>query len=79
MKPDGKRLTWAQIVKKYPHQTVGLVDVEYGENDATVASAIVKCTSKDTDPNEIFRAALRGELLMEYTTFDIDFPLAGAI
>ena len=41
-KTDGKRLTWVQIVKKYPHMNVGLVDVETGINEADVKSAVVK-------------------------------------
>ena len=43
----GERLTWAEIVKKYPHMNVGLVDVEPGINEADIRSAVVKCTDGD--------------------------------
>ena len=72
---NGERLTWEEIVQKYPHQNVGLVEIEYGCNEATVASAVVKCTDKDTDPDEMVLMALRGEIFLEYTTEDEDFPL----
>lgn len=42
-----ERKTWADIVKEYPSQWVGLTDVEWEpDNDATVASAVVKYTGK---------------------------------
>ena len=75
MKSGGERLTWKEIVRRYPHQNVGLMEIEYGCNEATVASAVVKCTDKDTDPDEMVMMALRGEILMEYTTYDEDFPI----
>lgn len=71
-KTDGKRLTWAQIVKKYPHMNVGLVDVETGINEADVKSAVVKCTSKDTSYDEMCLAALHNEIYMCYTTRNED-------
>ena len=75
VKSGGERLTWKEIVRRYPHQNVGLVEIEYGCNEATVASAVVKCTDKDTDPDDMVLMALRGEILMEYTTYDEDFPI----
>ena len=75
VKSGGERLTWKEIMRRYPHQNVGLVEIEYGCNEATVASAVVKCTDKDTDPDEMVMMALRGEILMEYTTYDEDFPI----
>lgn len=75
VKSGGERLTWKEIVRRYPHQNVGLVEIEYGCNEATVASAVVKCTDRDTDPDDMAIMALRGEILMEYTTYDEDFPL----
>lgn len=72
---NGERLTWEEIVQKYPHQNVGLVEIEYGCNEATVASAVVKCTDKDTDPDDMVLMALRGEIFLEYTTEDEDFPI----
>jgi hypothetical protein len=78
MKPDGKRLTWAQIVKKYPHMNVGLVDVETGINSADIKSAVVKCTSKDTSYDDMCLAAIRNEIWMRYTTLNEDF-IIGAV
>ena len=40
-----ERLTWDEIVEKYPDQWVGLVDVDW-EDGANVRSAIVKYTDK---------------------------------
>ena len=41
------RMTWSEIVKKYPDQWVGLVDVEW--DGADVITAIVKYTDKTRD------------------------------
>ena len=74
---DGERLTWEEIVQKYPHQNVGLVDVEFGINSADIKSAVVKCTDKDTPYAEMFRAAWNNEIMMCYTTRDEDFLIIG--
>lgn len=74
-KSGGERLTWAEIVRRYPHQNVGLVEIEFGINSADVKSAVVKCTDRDTDPDDMAIAALHGEIWMCYTTFDEDFPI----
>ena len=74
---NGERLTWEEIVQKYPHMNVGLVDVETGINDADIKSAVVKCTDKDTPYGEMFRAAYRNEIMMCYTTRDEDVLIIG--
>ena len=70
---SGERLTWAEIVKKYPHMNVGLVDVETGINEADIKSAVVKCTDKDMSYDDMCLAAFRGEIWMRYTTRNEDF------
>lgn len=66
-----ERLTWVQIQEKYPLQNVGLVDVEYKSDSASVRSAIVKYTSKETSYEELCMRHVAGEILMRYTTPDI--------
>ena len=43
----GERLTWSEIVKKYPDQWVGLADVEW-EDESNVRTAVVKYTDKSS-------------------------------
>ena len=50
---ENKRMTWDEIVKKYPDRWVGLTDVVWGNEGSSVESAVVKYTDKT-----------RGELLM---------------
>lgn len=71
---SNERLTWEEIKQKYPHQNVGLIDVEYANSGigGPVKSAVVVCTDCDTDRNEIAWKAIQGELIMVYTTFDED-------
>ena len=71
----GERLTWQEIVNRYPHQYVGLVELEFGINSAGIRSAVVKCTDKDTDDGEMLRDAYLGKLRMKYTTMDEDYPI----
>ena len=60
------RMTWEQIQKKYPNQWVGLVDVQYQDNDgASVASAVVKYTDKTK--SELTRLVLKGEIVSRHT------------
>ncbi len=66
------RLTWEEIKKKYPHQYVGLTEVEYGRNKASVISAIVKYTDKNIAYNDMLLMYIRGEILLRYTTLDED-------
>lgn len=62
----GKRLTWEEIVKKYPDQWVGLTDVDW-ENESNVRTAIVKYSDKT--PDELYDLQLQsGEVYTTYTT-----------
>ncbi len=68
------RMTWEEIQKKYPDQWVGLVDVEYVDNDGiTIQSGIIKYTNKSK--SELTRLALKGEIVSRYTTPDNIFQL----
>ncbi|MCM1282836.1 MAG: hypothetical protein NC180_00620 [Muribaculaceae bacterium] len=59
-------LTWEQIQEKYPDQWVGLVDVEYMDNDGvSVASAVVKYADKAN--SELTRMVLDGEIISRHT------------
>ena len=53
-----ERLTWDEIVKKYPDRWVGLTDVEkYAPDDPNVKTAVVKYTNKSM--NELLRLKLQ--------------------
>ena len=68
---NNERLTWEQIIEKYPHQMVGLVDVELNKPpEALIKSAVVKCTSLDTTEEEISRLASTEEIFFTYTTLE---------
>ena len=68
----GKRMTWEEIVEKYPNQNVGLVDC-YPDSHH-IQSAIVKYTEADTSYNEMIEKAFDGEIEMCYTgTFNMIF------
>ena len=61
-----ERLTWKQIQEKYPDQWVGLVDVQYRDNDGiSVESAVVKYTDKTK--SELTRMVLKGEIVSRHT------------
>ena len=71
-----EKLTWEEIKEKYPDQWVGLVDVEYEEdNDATIKSAVVKYTDKSKDELTIMQIQTKGELIGVYTTPDNVFQV----
>ena len=63
------RLTWKEIVEKYPDQWVGLVDINW-KNEANVESAVVKYSDKTAD--ELLRLQIEEdpELYSTYTTPD---------
>lgn len=62
-----KRMTWSEIVKKYPHKWVGLASIDW--NDGKILSAIVKYVDDSID--EIFdRQITIGDVEAEYTTPD---------
>ena len=69
---NNQQMTWEEIKNKYPHQYVGLIDVKYGINNATIDSAVVKYTSSDLSYNELINLYLQGEILLRYTTLDED-------
>ena len=71
-----KRLTWKEIKEKYPHRNVGLKDIIYkNQIGGSIESAIVICTDVETDINEMAYKAIKGELVMTYTTLDEDETL----
>ncbi|MCM1268022.1 MAG: hypothetical protein NC302_08965 [Bacteroidales bacterium] len=61
-----ERMTWEQIQEKYPDQWVGLMEVEYQNNDgASVESAVVKYVDKTK--SELTRLVLKGEIIARHT------------
>lgn len=69
-----ERMTWKEIQEKYPDQWVGLVDVEYINNDGvSIETAVVKYVDKSK--SELTRLALEGEIVSRYTTPDSIFQL----
>lgn len=70
-----ERMTWREIKEKYPDQWVGLVDVEFEEdNKSTIKTAIVKYTDKTAD--ELGMLAIKGEkIIPKHTNPDGDFQL----
>jgi len=71
-----ERLTWKEIKEKYPHQWVGMTDVEWKAPDnPNVKTAVVKYTDKDM--NELLELKLKEpDLYSLYTTPD-DEPFVG--
>ena len=62
-----KRMTWAEIVKKYPHKWVGLASIDW--NEGKILSAVVKYVDDSID--KIFdRQITVGDIEAEYTTPD---------
>lgn len=74
MATNNKRLTWKQILKKYPHQYVGITDIKY-DKSGRFESAIVKYSNENASYNDICLAAFRKEVWMKYTTMDEDFQI----
>lgn len=70
-----ERLIWEQIKEKYPHQYVGMVDIETDVNNASIKSAVVKYTDADTSYDDLVGMHLRGEIKLRYTTLDEDCVL----
>lgn len=69
---ENKRLTWEEIKEKYPHQNVGLVDIENGRNSVSVKSAVVAYTDKTNSYEELVDMAVNGKIVLMYTTMDED-------
>lgn len=65
---NGKRMTWKQIKKEYPNQYVGLIDVIKDPID--ILTAVVCCTSNDTNEDEMHLMAFDGKISLEYTSLD---------
>lgn len=74
-----KRLSWKEIQQTYPEQWVGLVNVEYEDNDGvSVKSASVKCIDKT--PEELGFLALDRKIEMPiYTTPDHKFQIGALV
>lgn len=68
-----ERLTWSEIVNKYPFHYVGLVDVDHGKFPLGVESAVVKYTDIDTSYDDLTLKAFRGEIFLLYTTPSTNF------
>ena len=67
---DDKRLTWDEIVREYPNQEVGLTEVEWWYEDASVVSAVVSYSEKTTPKSEIISMAKQsnGRMISVNTT-----------
>lgn len=69
-----ERMTWKEIQEKYPDQWVGLIDVNYIEDDGiSIESAVIKYLDKSKA--ELTKLALQGEIVSRYTTPDHIFQL----
>ncbi len=65
---DDRRMTWEEIVDKYPDRWVGLTQIEW-ENASNVRSAVVLGSSQTGE--EYLEKQLRGEdVVTIYTTPD---------
>ena len=64
---SNERLTWDEIVKKYPHKWVGIADAKREEGN--ICSGIVKYVD-DTDSEIFMRQITIGDVVAEYTTPD---------
>jgi len=71
-----ERLTWDEIVEKYPDRWVGLTDVERETpDDPNVISAVVKYTDKNM--NELLRLQLKDRNLYSIYTTPDHIPFVG--
>ena len=70
-----EKMTWEEIMEKYPDQWVGLTDVEWS-NASTVKAAVVKYAGKSKD--EMLELQLEGDIQKsEYTTPNNVFSVGG--
>lgn len=68
---SNERLTWDEIEKRYPEQWVGLKNIEFEDDDASIAAAVV---SEIGTMHDLLGRQLDGNLeLVLYTTPDSDF------
>jgi len=64
---ENKRMTWDEIVAKYPDRWVGLSDVDWGDEGSSINSAVVKCSDKDG--NSVLWKQIHGDISYSiYTT-----------
>ncbi len=66
----GERLTIEEIKLRYPHQYVGLTNVEY--HGSRVNAAVVKYTPNNISFDELSLKAIKGEVYLHYTTLEED-------
>lgn len=67
-----ERLSWEEIKEKYPHQYVGLTEVEKYPGSIVTKSAIVSFTSKETSYIKLLEMAMQGKITLHYTTPEED-------
>jgi hypothetical protein len=67
-----ERLTWEQIVTKYPHQHIAVTDVKWKRNMSTIESAVVVAVETEMSSQEITGMAVssHGRIYSEYTGED---------
>ena len=72
-----ERLTWKEIVEKYPDTWIGLTDIIW-EDESNIKSAVAKFTDKTK--SELLSLVFKGELEYScYTTPDNIFQLGAII
>ena len=75
MAENNNRMTWEEIIEKYPDTWVGLVEIEW-KDQANVKTAIVKYTDKTK--SELLEMQFTGkepDMYSRYTTPDHVFQL----
>lgn len=68
---SNERLTWEQIEERYPHQWVGLKDIEFDSRGADIISAVVAVTGTR---NEVMASHTRREIQLGMLTMPETFP-----
>ncbi|MBR2215952.1 MAG: hypothetical protein IJ849_09370 [Selenomonadaceae bacterium] len=63
-------LTWNEIKSRYPHQYVGLVNLE--PSAPNFQTAMVKYTSQNMTKADLEQRAFDGEIDLRYTSLDDD-------
>ncbi len=67
----GKRLTWEEIKRYFPHQVVGLVDC-MPEGEFDIETAVVKYTDKTTPYETLVDKVFLGEIRVVSTDYEDD-------
>lgn len=71
-----QKLTWQEIVSRYPDKWVGLTDIEREEHSADIKSAVVVCTSDTVSEDKMLEMVFNNELETSiFTTPDNHFQL----